>query len=292
MIEDRGKDPDWARIVELARQIRRDCIRMIRAAGSGHPGGALGAAEILATLYAWAMRHGKPGLRDADRDRLVLSNGHICAAQYAAMARVGLIPLIELASFRRLGSRLQGHPSRAWLPGLVDTSTGPLGQGFSVANGLALGLRLSGGRGRVYCIVGDGEMQEGQVWEALMTAAQHRLSNVLLFVSYNGIQIDGPVDKVKRIDPLGARLAAFGWNVLDIDGHDPRALVGAIRAGIAEKERPTAVVARTVMAKGVPFMEGLAKWHGNCPSDAETATALGAIGLSTMYDDFPLEAHA
>jgi transketolase len=283
-------DPDYARISELARQIRRDAVRMIRHAGSGHPGGALGIAEIMAVLYAWAMRHRAVGDGQADRDRLVLSNGHICAAQYSAMARVGLIPLAELASFRKLGSRLQGHPSRAFLPDLVESSTGPLGQGFSVANGLALGMRMSGGQGRVYCIVGDGEMQEGQVWEALMTAAHYRLSNVLLFVSYNGLQIDGDIDRVKRIEPLTAKLSAFGWNALEIDGHDARAVVGAVRAGMAETSRPTAVVARTVMGKGVPLMEGLAKWHGNCPSEAEAAAALESIGVSAMYKDFPLKA--
>jgi transketolase len=284
------RDPDYARISELARQIRRDAVRMIRHAGSGHPGGALGIAEIMAVLYAWAMRHREKGGREVDRDRLVLSNGHICAAQYSAMARIGLIPLPELASFRRLGSRLQGHPSRAFLPDLVDSSTGPLGQGFSVANGLALGMRMSGGRGRVYCIVGDGEMQEGQVWEALMTAAHYRLSNLLLFVSYNGLQIDGAVDRVKRIEPLAAKLTAFGWNALEIDGHDARAVVGALRAGMAETARPTAVVARTIMGKGAPLMEGLAKWHGNCPSEAEATAALEAIGASAMYEDFPFEA--
>jgi transketolase len=288
--EPRMTDPDYARVSDLARQIRRDAIRMIRHAGSGHPGGALGIAEIMAVLYGWAMSHRAEGRREIDRDRLVLSNGHICAAQYSAMAHVGLIPLAELATFRKLGSRLQGHPSRAFLPDLVESSTGPLGQGFSVANGLALGLRMSGGKGRVYCIVGDGEMQEGQVWEALMTAAHYRLSNLLLFVSYNGLQIDGDIDRVKRIEPLAAKLAAFGWNALDIDGHDLRAVVGALRAGIGETEKPTAVVARTVMGKGAPFMEGLAKWHGTCPSEAETAAALDAIGSSTAFQDFALEA--
>ncbi len=281
-------DPDYEQIAELARQIRRDTVRMIVHAGSGHPGGALGIAEIMAVLYAWAMRHNAAGARDLDRDRLVLSNGHICAAQYSAMARVGLLPLAELASFRKLGSRLQGHPSRAFLPELVETSTGPLGQGFSVANGLALGIRMSGGKGRVSCIVGDGEMQEGQVWETLMTAAHYRVSNLLLFVSYNGLQIDGEVDRVKKIEPLAQKLSAFGWNVQEIDGHDSRAVVGALRAGMAETTRPTAVVARTIMGKGAPFMEGLAKWHGACPSKTEAATALDAIGVSAIYDDFPL----
>ena len=282
-----GGEPDYAGITELARQIRRDVVRMISNAGSGHPGGALGIAEIMAVLYGWAMNRGTA--RDADRDRLVLSNGHICAAQYSALARTGLIAAAELATFRKLGSRLQGHPSRAFLPDFVETSTGPLGQGFSVANGLALGMRLSGGTGRVYCIVGDGEMQEGQVWEALMTAAQYRLSNVLLFVSYNGLQIDGEVDRIKRIEPLAARLSAFGWNAREIDGHDVTAVVQAVQDGRSETSRPTAVVARTVMGKGVPFMEGVAKWHGTCPSSSEAQTALEAIGVSPSYQDFPLQ---
>ncbi|MDP3177243.1 MAG: transketolase, partial [Spirochaetaceae bacterium] len=289
VVEERGTAKEREKLADLARQIRRDVVRMVRGALSGHPGGALGIAEIMAALYAREMTHRPASGRGEDRDRLVLSNGHICAAQYSALARVGLIESAELSRFRRLGSRLQGHPSHVFMPEFVDASVGPLGQGFSVANGLALGLRLSGGTGRVYCIVGDGEMQEGQVWEALMTAAKFRLSNLLLFISYNGIQIDGAVDDVKRIEPLSDRLAAFGWKAMDIDGHDIGAILGAFASAREETSKPTAIVARTVMGKGVPFMEGLAKWHGTCPTADEAAAALEAIGSAAGYQDFPFE---
>jgi transketolase len=285
-IEDAGRVPDRKRLEDLARQIRRDTIRMIVNAGSGHPGGALGIADVLAVLYGWAMTDPTRGLESPDRDRLVLSNGHICAAQYSAMARAGYLPSEELATFRKLGSRLQGHPSRIHLPSLVETSTGPLGQGFSVANGLALGLRARKSPARIYCILGDGEMQEGQVWEAAMTSAQYKLANLTLFVNWNGLQIDGPIERIKGLAPLPARFSAFGWNVLEIDGHDIGAIIGAVEAARAEMARPTAIVARTVMGKGVPYMEGLAKWHGSCPSREQEKEALEALSGSELYADF------
>jgi transketolase len=259
---------------------------MIVNAGSGHPGGALGIADVLAVLYGWAMAAPSRGLDSPDRDRLILSNGHICAAQYSALARTGSIPVGELATFRKLGSRLQGHPSRIHLPALVETSTGPLGQGFSVANGLTLGLRAAGSPARVYCVLGDGELQEGQVWEAAMTSAQYKLANLTVFVNWNGLQIDGPLERVKALEPIAARFSAFGWKTLEIDGHDISAIIGAIEAARSEKARPTAIIAKTVMGKGVPFMEGLAKWHGNCPSREQEKEALAALGSSPLYADF------
>jgi transketolase len=280
---------DKARLEELARQIRRDTIRMIVNAGSGHPGGALGIADVLAVLYGWAMVDSMRDLESPHRDRCVLSNGHVCAAQYSALARMGFIPLDELATFRKLGSRLQGHPSRAHLPGLVETSTGPLGQGFSVANGLALGLRASKSTARVYCIVGDGEMQEGQVWEAVMTSVQYKLANLTLFVSYNGLQIDGPLVRIKEQAALASCLKAFGMKVLEIDGHDVGAIMESVKAARAETARPTAVISRTVMGKGVAYMEGLAKWHGTCPSPEQGKEALDCLGSSATYADFTIQ---
>lgn len=276
--------PDLDRLRDLSIQIRRDTIRMAAANASGHVGGALGAAEILAALYGHVLRGGPA---DPARDRFVLSNGHVCAAFYAVLARTGALPVEELATFRRIDGRLQGHPARVDLPGLVETSTGPLGQGFSVANGLALAAKLDGHPSQVFCLVGDGEMQEGQVWEALMTANQYRLANVTLIIADNGLQIDGDVERIKSIQPLADRLTAFGWRAVEIDGHDVAAVVEALEASRAS-DRPTAIIAKTVMAKGVPFMEGLAMWHGKAPSLEQARTALADIGTAVGHADFPV----
>lgn len=285
---------DLAALADLARQIRRDTIRMIAANKSGHPGGALGAAEIIATLYGAVMRH-DPARPDApERDRFVLSNGHVCAAFYSALSRTGYLEPTELATFRKIGSRLQGHPARKDLPGLVETSSGPLGQGVSVANGLALAARLDGRTSRVYCLVGDGELQEGQIWEALMSAAHHGLGNVTLIVSYNGLQIDGEVARVKDLAPLSDKLRSFGWLVEEVDGHDLKALLDVLSGDEHRQDlrRPRAIIARTVMGKGVPFMEDLAAWHGKVPSLDQAREALTAIGESRAYHDFPLQEDA
>jgi transketolase len=274
--------PELDALPDLATQIRRDAVRMIAANASGHVGGALGAAEILAALYGRVMRHDPA---DPDRDRFVLSNGHVCAAFYAALARVGHLEPDELATFRQIDGRLQGHPARIDLPHLVETSTGPLGQGFSVANGLALAAKLDGRPSHVFCLVGDGEMQEGQVWEGLMTAKQHGLTNLTLIISYNGLQIDGEVEAIKSLQPLAERLTAFGWRAVDIDGHDVAAVVDALEASRA-CDRPTAVIAHTVMGKGVGFMEDLAMWHGKAPSLEQARQALADIGPSRGFDDF------
>ena len=283
----RSPTPDLNRLKDLAVQIRRDTVRMISGVGSGHPGGALGAADIMAVLYGYIMRQAPKKPSDPDRDRLVLSNGHICAAYYSALSLAGYLPRKELATFRKLGTRLQGHPARAKFPEVVETSTGPLGQGFSVANGLALANRLNKSAGRVYCIVGDGEIQEGQVWEALMTGAQYKLSNVTLIVSYNNLQIDGEVQKVKNIMPLRARFEDFGWKVFEVDGHDVSSLVNVFLAAEKETSKPNVVIAKTVMGKGAPYMENKAMWHGTCPSKEQTAEALKAFGTSKNFADFP-----
>ena len=285
---------DLAALADLARQIRRDSIRMIAGNKSGHPGGALGAAEIIAVLYGAVLRHDPTRPDDPDRDRFVLSNGHICAAFYSALSRTGYLEPAELATFRRIDSRLQGHPARQDLPGLVETSTGPLGQGVSVANGLAMAARLDGRASRVYCLVGDGELQEGQVWEALMSAAHHGLGNVTLIVSCNGLQIDGEVAHVKGLAPLADKLRSFGWRVDEIDGHDLQAVLDVLLAGAraVDPRRPRAVIARTTMGKGVPFMENLAAWHGKVPSLEQAREALAAIGESDGYRDFPFQGAA
>ena len=283
---------DIQRIKNMATQIRRDVIRMIVGVGSGHPGGALGAADIFALLYGGVLRVDPSNPKDPHRDRFVLSNGHICAAFYSALSLSGFLPREELSTFRRINSRLQGHPARVKLPDLVETSSGPLGQGFSVANGIALALKLDGCKGRVYCLLGDGEMQEGQVWEAIMTAAQHRLGNLTLIVSYNGLQIDGEVKKIKDLMPLKAKFESFGWECVETDGHDVgslyRALAPSVHKSSMNEEKPRAVIAHTIMGKGVPFMENQAVWHGSCPTPAQAEEALLAIGEAQWFNDYPV----
>ncbi|MCX7786196.1 MAG: transketolase [Spirochaetes bacterium] len=278
-------------IKDLATQIRRDVIRMIVGVGSGHPGGALGAAELFALLYGGVLHIDPKNLMDPHRDRFVLSNGHICAAFYSALSLAGFLPREELNTFRRINSRLQGHPARVKLPDLVETSSGPLGQGFSVANGIAMAMKLDGSRGRVYCLVGDGEMQEGQVWEAIMTAAHHKLANLTLIVSYNGLQIDGEVRTVKNLMPLREKFESFGWECVEADGHDVVSLYRAFTElsvmNKTDQDKPKAVIAHTVMGKGVPFMENKAVWHGSCPTPAQAEEALLSIGKSKGFEDYP-----
>lgn len=271
---------------QIARRIRRDVIQMIAVSRSGHIGGALGIAELMAVLYFEQMRHSPANPDWEERDRFLLSNGHVCAALYSALARSGYFPAEELLTFRKINSRLQGHPSlHDRLPG-IETASGPLGQGLSIANGVALGLRQRGLDANVYCLVGDGELQEGQIWEAAMTSAHYRLNHLALIVNWNELQIDGNVRDVKNLEPVADKLAAFGWNVLDIDGHD----IAQIREALEtfkrrETDRPCAIIARTVMAKGVPFMEHQAIWHGKVPSREEAIRALEAVGPSEAFSD-------
>ncbi len=270
---------------QAAHQIRRDIITAIAVAGDGHPGGALGAAELFAALYFEVMHHNPREPQMPGRDRFVLSNGHICAGLYSALARAGYFPVAELLTHRKIGSRLQGHPARTHLPDMVETSSGPLGQGLSVANGLALAARLDGVQSRVFALLGDGEMQEGQVWEAVMTAAHYKLQNLTMFVSYNRLQIDGAVEDVMGIDPLAAKLESFQWRVVEIDGHDIEAVVAAAQPAPTEDHRPTAVILRTVMGKGVSFMEDKAAWHGGKLSMEQAQQALSGLGPAIGFDD-------
>jgi len=279
----------------MATQLRRDAVRMVSNAGSGHVGGAMGAAELFAVLYGGGvLRHRADEPQWPERDRLVLSNGHICAAWYAVLARTGHMPLEELQTHRRFGSRLQGHPARAKLPELVETSSGPLGQGPSVANGLAFALRMAGSDARVFCILGDGELAEGQVWEAAMTAGHHKLGNVVYLVLANDVQIDGRVSDVKTQEPIDRRFSSFGWDARRVNGHDIDALVAALgdgSPGSASRQAtgsPRCIVLEVEMARGVAAWEGLAKWHGTTPSAAEAAAALKEIGEAAGYDDFPI----
>lgn len=258
---------------EQAKQIRRDIVSMVGAAKSGHPGGSLSAAEILTYLYFEEMNVNPAEPKWEDRDRFVLSKGHAAPVLYAALARRGFFPAEDLMSLRKIGSHLQGHPDMKKVPG-VDMSTGSLGTGFSAATGIALACQLDKKTSYVYTLLGDGELQEGQVWEAAMSAAHYKLDNLIAFVDNNGLQIDGNIDDVLSPNPIDAKFAAFGWHVQVIDGHDFGQIADAVKAAKAETGKPSVIVAKTVKGKGVSYMENQAGWHGSAPNAEQVAQAM------------------
>lgn len=257
-----------------AGEIRTDILRMIAHAGSGHPGGSLSAIECLTYLYFHAM-HIDPQAPDMpDRDRFVLSKGHAAPVLYATLARRGFFPVEDLMSLRQLGSKLQGHPDMCKVPG-VEMSTGSLGTGFSTAIGMALAARLDGSDRRTFVLLGDGELDEGQVWEAAMAAAHYRLGRLIAFVDINGLQIDGFTKDVMNPEPVDAKFAAFGWDVQVVDGHSFQALHEAVeKAGTRPGDQPHMIIMRTIKGHGVSFMENECKWHGRAPSEEELTQAL------------------
>lgn len=274
-------NPDLAKLESIAREGRVQIIRMLTHAGSGHPGGSLSVIDILTTLFFNRMRYDpkRPGWED--RDRFVLSKGHCVPAQYYCMARAGYFPMDRLITLRKLGSPLQGHPDRVMLPG-IEAATGSLGQGLSVAMGMALGLKLGGKGARVYCVMGDGESQEGQVWESLMSAPKlgapdHHLDNLCVILDYNGIQLDNFVKKILDLEPVTDKLKAFGWPVLEVNGHDIAQVDKALDQAEATKGGPTFIVAHTVKGKGVSFMENDPEWHGKAPKPEEAVRAIQEI---------------
>jgi len=256
-----------------AWRYRIDIVEMITEAGSGHPGGSLSVIDIVSCLYHYKLRHRPADPSWDERDRLVLSKGHGVPAQYAVMADLGYFPRSQLWTLRKLGSPLQGHPCTRWLPGL-DASTGSLGQGLSMAQGMALGSRLDGSRYRVYCVMGDGETQEGQVWEAAMSIPHYHIDNLTVIIDRNMAQIDGFTHDVMDLEPLGEKWQAFGWHVIVIDGHDYRQLMDALDEAESVKGRPTYIVANTVKGKGVSFMENVVHWHGVAPKREEADRAV------------------
>ncbi len=255
---------------------------MIGAAGSGHPGGSLSCIEVLCALYFGGVMHhdpADPGMEG--RDWFVLTKGHAAPALYATLARAGYLPADELPTLRKLGSRLQGHPDSTLVPG-VEVSTGSLGQGLSICCGIACGLALDGREGTVFALLGDGECEEGQVWEAAMFAAHRKLGNLVAIIDANGLQIDGRVQDVCNPEDLGEKFAAFGWQVSEVDGHDIEALIAALnRAKASDAPAPQLVIARTVKGKGVSFMEGEAGWHGKAPDAEQLACALQELGAGS-----------
>lgn len=261
-------------LADIARQIRLNAIIGVHAAKSGHPGGSLSIADILACLYFDEMNIDPENPQMETRDRFVLSKGHCAPAYYSALALRGYFPIEELKTLRSVNSRLQGHPDMKHIPG-VDMSTGSLGMGISAACGMALAGK---GQFRVYSILGDGECQEGEVWEAAMFAAHYKLDNLVAFVDFNGLQIGGNITDVMNPTPFDQKFKAFGWNVLTIDGHNIPAILEALQKARQVKEQPTVIIAKTVKGKGVSFMENMAKWHGAAPNDEQFAIAMKDLG--------------
>lgn len=265
-----------AELEKRAKAVRRNIVSSVTEAKSGHPGGSLSAADILTVLYFAEMKVDPHKPADADRDRFVLSKGHAAPVLYGVLAERGFFPHAELMTLRKIDSRLQGHPSMKSLPG-IDMSTGSLGQGLSAASGMALAGRLDGRDYRVFALLGDGELEEGMVWEAAMFAAHYKLDNLTAFVDFNGLQIDGPVSEVMSPLPIPEKWEAFGWNVIQIDGHDIAAIYDAIQTAKTVKGKPTMIVARTVKGKGVCEMENVVDWHGKAPSSEECAKFLSQL---------------
>lgn len=262
---------------EKARTLRVSIVKTLHKSQSGHTGGSLSAIDMITALYFHIMRHDPENPQWEERDRFILSKGHAAPAQYVALAEAGYFPKEDLMMLRRLGSHLQGHPDSKGTPG-VEVCTGSLGQGLSMANGMALGLRLDKRNSRVYALLGDGELQEGQVWEAAMASAHYRIDNLCALVDANALQIDGEVERVMTVGPIGDKFKSFGWNVTEIDGHDMEAIIKALESAKLVKEKPTAIVARTVKGKGVPRFEHKASYHGVAPNDEELSEALLCLG--------------
>ncbi len=258
---------------QRANFIRQDIIRMLVTAQSGHSAGALGMADIFTALYFSELRHRPQQPRWPDRDRLLLSAGHICPVLYTTLAHAGYFPCKELLTFRQLGSRLQGHPSHLDLPG-VENSSGPLGQGLSQAIGMALVAKLDQKEYRVYCVLSDGEHDEGQTWEAILYAGRHKLNNLVAIVDRNRIQIDGYTEDVAPLEPFSQKYQAFGWHVIDINGHHFSEIFDAFAEAKQITDKPVVIVAHTIPGKGVDFMENKPVWHGKPPSLEEAKKAL------------------
>jgi transketolase len=262
-----------------AEKIRESIITMLLEAGSGHTAGPLGMTDIFTALYFHILRHNPIRPDWADRDRLVLSNGHICPVLYATMAHAGYFPVSELKTLRKFGSRLQGHPHREYLP-MLETSSGPLGSGLSQAVGMALADRIDKGRTvdrYIYCMMSDGELEEGQSWEAAMLAGKERLRNLIAVIDRNNIQIDGYTEDIMPLESLKAKWEAWNWHVIEIDGHDFREIVDAVDRAKAVFEKPTVIIARTIPGKGVPEFERKFEWHGKPPNAEEAKMAIHAL---------------
>lgn len=271
------KIKDINELQTYANKIRQGVIEAVYSAKSGHPGGSLSIAEILAVLYFNQMNIDEKNPKAKGRDRLVLSKGHTAPALYSTLALRGFFDINELKTLRNINSKLQGHPDMKNIPG-VDASTGSLGQGLSIANGMALASKMDSEGVRVYCICGDGEIEEGQIWEAAMTSSHYKLDNLCLIVDNNNLQIDGAVSDVMNIYPIDEKFKSFGFEVINVDGHNIPELISAFEQAKKVKGKPTAIIANTIKGKGVSFMENEASWHGKAPNDEQYKQAMLELG--------------
>ncbi len=272
------KTKNLSELTDIAQFLRGDILSMVYGAKCGHFGGPLSAIDLMVGIYFYKMKYDPKNPTWDERDRFVLSPGHTCAGLYAVLSRLGVFPRDLLKTFRKLGSPLQGHPKYNLELG-IEMSTGSLGQGMSVANGMALGMRLQNKQSRVYSLESDGGCQEGMFWEGAMTAAHYKLDNRCIVFDYNNIQIDGFVSDVMGVEPIADKLKAFNWHVIDIDGHDMQQICQALDEAEATKGRPTAIIGRTILGKGVSIFENKSKYHGVAPSDAEYQTAMTELNL-------------
>ena len=267
---------DVNKLKEVSNKVRVDIIKSVWAAGSGHPGGSLSAADIGTYVYFEEMNIDPKNPKMEGRDKFILSKGHAGPLQYALLAERGYFDVADLMTLRKLGSKLQGHPNMHYVPG-VEMSTGSLAQGFSVCVGMALANKLDKNPGRIFTLLGDGELQEGLVWEAAMAAGHYKLNNLVAIVDWNGLQIDGKNDDVMTVKPIDEKFKAFGWNAIQIDGHDFGQIKEAFAFAKASQDKPTVIVAKTVKGKGVSYMENNYGWHGKAPSDEEYETAMNEL---------------
>lgn len=258
---------------KIAKDVRKDIVEMLYSAQSGHPGGSLSITDILTTLYFYEMNINVNNPKDENRDRLILSKGHCSPALYSCLAEKGFFPKEDLKTFRKINSYLQGHPDMKKIPG-VDMTSGSLGQGLSVANGIAIAGKLDNKSYRVYCIMGDGEIEEGQIWEAAMTSSKYKLDNLCAIVDNNNLQIDGKIEDVMSPYPINKKFESFGFNVIEIDGHNFEEIINAFEDAKKVKEKPTVIIAKTVKGKGVSYMENQVGWHGKAPNEEEYKLAL------------------
>lgn len=268
---------DYTQFERTAANIRTGIIKAVHNAGSGHPGGSLSATDLVTALYFKEMNIDPKNPKMEGRDKFILSKGHAAPAQYAALAERGYFPKEDILQLRKLGSPFQGHPNMKKVPG-IEMSTGSLGQGFSVAGGMAMANKLDQNPGRIYVLLGDGELQEGLVWEAAMSAAHYNLDNLTAIVDWNGLQIDGKNEDVMTVTPVDEKFRAFGWNVISIDGHDFAQIFDAFDQARACKGKPTVILAKTHKGKGVSFMEDQAGWHGKAPDEEQTRQAVEELG--------------
>jgi transketolase len=276
------KITDYKKLYLISNNIRQSVVRMLHEAKSGHSAGSIGLADIFTALYFNVMNHDPKNAAWQNRDRLILSNGHVCPVMYAAMAEVGYLQKEELMSLRKMGTRLQGHPHRGTLAG-IENSSGPLGQGLSVAVGMAIVGKKERKSWRVYCVCSDGEHNEGQTWEAALLASKYKLGNLVAIMDRNNIQIDGFTEDVLPLEPLGEKYRAFGWHVIEVDGHNIRQIIRACEDAKKVIDRPTMILAHTIPGKDVSFMEFLVEWHGKSPSDKEMDKALESLGQERKF---------